>query len=200
MREISGSREKIERMLGVKVSGFKAPGFAASKNMAGMLEDAGYSYDSSVLGTSCAILMELVSKVPYPKMGMMMAPSCPYSPSRDNIFKKGSSGIMEIPVTAAPFIRTPAHFSYMVLGGEVYASLFRGLIKTSAPKVVNYLFHPLDLIDNFSMDIDKKIHGLNVDSERKLEMARDMLRFLCREREVVTTGELSEILKKDRER
>ena len=196
-REINGSREKIERTLGIKVSGFKAPGFAASKPLAGMLEDAGYSYDSSVLATSCALLMQQISKVPYRKMGMLTAPAGPYTPSRDDIFKKGDSGIIEIPVTAAPFIRTPAHFSYMVLGRYPYAGLVRTLLKVSSPRVINFLFHPLDLMEGYSIDISRKVLGLDVDGEYKLEMARDMLKFLCRDRNVVTTRALCEILKEE---
>lgn len=194
-REIKESKEKIEAALGVKINGFKAAGFAASNNMAGMLEEAGYSYDSSVFATSCASLMELVSKVSYPKMGMMTAPSRPYHPSKDNIFKKGDSSIMEIPVTTVPFIRTPAHFSYMIAGGSAYANLVRGLIRASSSRPINYLFHPLDFVDGSSISIEEKVYGLNIDAGVKLEMAKDMLKFLCRGRKAVTTMELCGILK-----
>jgi peptidoglycan/xylan/chitin deacetylase (PgdA/CDA1 family) len=195
MDEISLSKIAIEKALGVKVNGFKAPGFAAHRSMVRILEESGYSYDSSVFGTSCALLMELVSKVSYPTTCMMTASSTPYIPSKTNIFKSGHSSIMEIPVTVAPYLRTPAHFSYMILGGNSYASMIRGLLDASSQKIINYLFHPLDLVDSSEINIDKKVYGLDVDIELKLKMARDMLKFLCRKKDVYTTEKLCEILK-----
>jgi peptidoglycan/xylan/chitin deacetylase (PgdA/CDA1 family) len=193
--EISRSKTTIESALGVKVNGFKAPGFAAPRNITRILEESGYSYDSSVFGTSCALVMGLVSKVSYPTSCMMTAPSTPYIPSLANIFKSGHSGIMEIPVTVAPYLRTPIHFSYMLLGGNSYASMIRGLLDASSRNIINYLFHPLDLVESSEINIDKKVYGLNVGIELKIKMARDMLKFLCRKRDVLTTEKLCEILK-----
>jgi hypothetical protein len=192
--EIILSKIAIEKALGVKVSGFKAPGFVACKNMTRILEESGYSYDSSVFGTSCALLMEMVSRLSYPTACMMSAPSAPYTPQPDNIFKCGDSGIMEIPVTVAPYLRTPVHFSYMILGGRSYSSMIRGLLGASSQEIINYLFHPLDLVNSSEINIDKKICGLNLDVESKIKMARDMLKFLCRKRDVLTTEKLCKLL------
>ena len=194
-KEIAGSKEALEKTLGITIAGFKAPGFAASKEMAAALEDAGYLYDSSVFATSCGFLMELVSKIPYMKTEMFFAPSAPYTPSRRNIFRHGNSGIIEIPVTAMPFIRTPAHFSYAVIGGRVYASMVRASLRLASPKVVNYLFHPLDLVDGTIVTMSGKVYGLCIKADRKIEMAREMLAFLCKGRTVVTTMELCNSIK-----
>lgn len=193
--EVALSKRAIENALGITVRGFRAPGFAVHRDMTSMLEDSGYLYDSSVFGTSCAMLMEIVSKVSYPKACMMSAPSTPYIPSKDNIFKEGDSGIVEMPVTVAPYLRTPVHFSYMVRGGRSYGSMIRGLLGASSQEMINYLFHPLDLMDSSEIDIGGNAFGLKIGIDIKMKMAREMLKFLCRKRDVVTSGKFCEAFK-----
>jgi len=193
--EIVESKIVLEKALGIIVAGFKAPGFAATKEMSVFLEEAGYIYDSSVFGTSCGFLMEMVSGVPYMKTDMFFAPSVPYRPSRSNIFRAGDSDIMEIPVTPMPFFRTPAHFSYAVIGGSMYAGMVRASFRLASPEMINYLFHPLDLVDSSMVTMSGKVYGLDTKANRKIDMARKMLTFLCKGRTVVTTKELCEVIK-----
>lgn len=47
-REIAGSREKIEQALGVRVRGFRAPGYCIDPECLDLLAEAGYQWDASV--------------------------------------------------------------------------------------------------------------------------------------------------------
>lgn len=191
--EIASSKKVLENILGVKVNGFKAPGFAVTKDAGGMLLEAGYEYDSSVLGSSLAYLMELFSGLSYSKWEMMTSPAGPYRSSRGNIFKRGKDGITEIPITTLPLLRLPIHFSYAALGDKVYANFTRAILKRVNPEFINYLFHPLDLLDERSVKIDAKIYGLRKNAESKISMAKDMLKFFKEHYNFVTSKEMYEI-------
>jgi hypothetical protein len=185
--EMVSGKKRIEDVLGVKVTGFKAAGFTADRNMVKDLEDAGYLYDSSVLGTSLAVLMEAVSGLSYPKSGMLRSPQYPYRPSREDIFRRGDSAIIELPVTTMPFLRFPMHFSYATLGGKAYSGFSRFAIAASGARFVNYLFHPLDMLDAEDVRLSKKVYGLAIKASVKAEMARKMLSFFKKRYEVVTS-------------
>jgi peptidoglycan/xylan/chitin deacetylase (PgdA/CDA1 family) len=49
--EISGSRERLERELGVKVRGFRAPGYRLDRECIEMLAASGYAWDASAFPT-----------------------------------------------------------------------------------------------------------------------------------------------------
>lgn len=191
--EIFTSKTKIEDTLGVKVRGFKAAGFAVNKDASEMLVEAGYEYDSSVFGNSLAYLMELFSGISYPKWDMITSPSSPYRSSGGNIFKKGGDGIAEIPVTTLPLLRFPIHFSYAALGGKLYTGFIRKMLEARCSKFVNYLFHPLDMLDKSSVKIDANIYGLGISAESKMSMARDMLKFFKDQYDIVTSKEICKI-------
>jgi peptidoglycan/xylan/chitin deacetylase (PgdA/CDA1 family) len=190
--EIVSSKKLIETELGITLNGFKAPGFAANRRMVKFLEEAHYDYDSSVFGSLAAFAMQLASGVVYDKKGMTFAPNRPYRPSRDNIFKRGTSDIVEIPVTVLPVLRLPMHFSYAALGGKLYSSMTRMALKLSGAGYVNYLFHPLDFLDRKSIGSDARIYGIDIAAETKLSMAGEMIRFLKDHYEIMTTKMMCE--------
>lgn len=192
--EITKSKNHLESVLGVKVNGFRAAGFACHKEGARLLEEAGYSYDSSVIPTSCAMIMESVSKVRYPKSSMLFAPTYPYRPSREDIYRKGDAAIMEIPVTVLPIFKIPCHLSYMIIGGRFYEIFSVAMFKTFKPKVLNYLFHPLDFVDSSSVQIDGNVPGLNIPVTKKLDYAKRNLDFICSNYQVMTTDRLANVL------
>lgn len=189
--EISESKYRIESALGVEVRGFKAPGFACHKETARFLEAAGYGYDSSVLPTSCAFLMESASRVRYRKASMIFAPRAPYRPARKDIYKSGDAGIIEIPVSVAPIFRTPCHMSYMIVGGSAYELFIRKILGVFKPGTLNYLFHPLDFVDSSSVKISGKIPGLSMPYIRKIDIAKRMLDLICRDYKVMISAELA---------
>lgn len=199
-REISESRSIIERACGVRVSGFKAPGFAAAAAMVPYLEEAGYLYDSSVLATPLAFLMEAVSRVRYPKWSMCFAPSYPYIPDRSDLFVRGESSIVEMPVSTLPLLRSPAHFSYSLAGGAAYHGVVRAAFAGALrPDVVTYLFHPLDLVSAAEAGLGGRIGGLTLPVENKVSMARGILKTLADGYAFAGTGELArEIMRRSR--
>lgn len=194
--EIGLSKAILENFLGEKVKGFKSPGFSAHPEIAEALIDAGYLYDSSVLASFIAPFMELVSNVRYKKRSMMCAPASPYMTERGNIFKKGKGPIVEIPVTTIPALRLPAHFSYLLVGGNAYKKLTLTFLDMAKPPFINYLFHPLDFVDSSVGCVDERMHGIAVKKEIKRRMAEEILGFLGKRYNFITSSEMCALVKR----
>lgn len=77
------------------VVGFRAPYFRPHRKLARILENLGYHYDSSVPSKRFDLFIGRTNN-PY----NLLAPATPYSPSRENIFQRGSSRILEIPLAS----------------------------------------------------------------------------------------------------
>jgi len=75
------------------VVGFRAPYFRPHRRLATVLADFGYRYDSSVPSKRFDLFMGRTNN-PY----NLFAPMKPYNPSTENIFRKGNSEILEIPL------------------------------------------------------------------------------------------------------
>ena len=75
------------------VVGFRAPYFRPHRKLAAVLEDFGYRYDSSVPSKRFDLFVGRTNN-PY----NLFAPMKPYHPSTENIFRKGNSEILEIPL------------------------------------------------------------------------------------------------------
>lgn len=98
MKEIHEVRTDVEK--GTKavckfgdVVGFRAPYFRPHRRLAAVLEDFGYRYDSSVPSKRFDLF---VGRTNNPHN--LLAPMKPYHPSTENIFRKGNSKILEIPL------------------------------------------------------------------------------------------------------
>ncbi|MBN1526122.1 MAG: polysaccharide deacetylase family protein [Candidatus Omnitrophica bacterium] len=191
-REIAGSKEAIDNALGLKIAGFKAAGFAARREVVPFLEEAGYRYDSSVLPTSLGPVMEAVLKVRYRKWGMATAPRGPYVPARKDIFRRGESAIVELPVTTMPLLRFPAHFSYASAMGLTYASITR---PHKFSRYVTYLFHPLDLVDRAAMVGGKVLPKTRISFDGRVALARAMLEHFVTGFNIVTSREMAQIVR-----
>jgi hypothetical protein len=128
---------------------------------------------------------------------MMRSPAAPYRPLNSDIFKKGKCRIVEIPVTTIPFLRFPIHFSYLMLGGKYYAQLVCMVLKKTYARLrfINYLFHPLDLMNSQDVRFAKKIFGLNIPLAVKLALAKKMLKFFKANYQIVTSKEMYEVVK-----
>lgn len=117
-REIVESRAVLQAALGVDVQGFRAPGFHVDEEALELIDEAGYTYDSSVLA------------------GRTGRSRSPYRPM-------ASQPLLELPVpTRAPF-SAPFHPSYsLVLGDWFFRSGLHAWRRRSAPFV--FLLHLTD--------------------------------------------------------
>jgi hypothetical protein len=177
-REIAESREKIEKLLGVPVRGFRAPGYGIDRECFALLERYGYAYDSSVLPNR-----HFASQLEIP-LSLLAAPQ------KDFLGTK----LVELPVPRYRPLPFPFNPSYSLLLGMGYFRLgFRRFVKRNSPMVL--LFHLTDMADPVPREwlngLKASIFTLSIISrERKQAYCQAMLDMVRQHYQLLTTSAL----------
>ena len=146
------SKDILEQTTGEEVVSFRAPALRIRKDFTKFLLENGYKIDSSVASQRMDMFMSFGAKH---KLNWVYAPRSIYFASEENIFKRGDSDLLEIPVTSVllPYIGTLMRISPML-----FKSLrpFILLEKALANRHVNLLTHPNEFIDEV-LDMNVKV-------------------------------------------
>jgi peptidoglycan-N-acetylglucosamine deacetylase len=99
------SKKLLEDISGQEVISFRAPALRVSPLTARALIDTGFKTDSSIASQRFDFFLSFGSKQ---KMSFLRAPRLPYRTAANNIFRKGASDLVEIPLSATlmPFMGT----------------------------------------------------------------------------------------------
>ncbi|MFC1576679.1 polysaccharide deacetylase family protein, partial [Candidatus Omnitrophota bacterium] len=202
IKEIAEAERAIQDNLGVTPKGFRTPSNDVDVDVLKILEDRGYTYDSSLLPTYYAPLIKSLKfsalKIPRkdhylgnPSHGR--APLHPYHPSEKAVWKKGSMKIMEIPITTMPFLRLPFHVSFALaaysfgLKSALFNAGYALLNMTTLP--LNMVFHTNELSDPIYDKKIKRQFGLNLPLEIKKNLCNHVLKTMSLNFNIVTTLE-----------
>ena len=149
------SKDTLEQIIGEEVISFRAPALRIKKDFTLFLLDAGFKIDSSVASQRMDMFMSFGSMH---KLNWFSAPRSPYFTSEQNIFRKGNSELLEIPVTSflIPYIGTVMRISpFMLKSLRPWILIEKNLFN----RHVNFLSHPNEFIDetpNSSIQIQKR--------------------------------------------
>ncbi len=192
-KEIIAAEEAIERATGQTPKGFRGPGFSWSLDLLRVLEKREYLYDTSTLPT---FLGPLARMYYFSKSGLSRAEK----KDRKELFGKFSEGfrklkpyyfhldgdkqILEIPVTTIPIIKIPFHLSYLIYLSTISLTIMKLYLNlaimmcklTRTP--INFLLHPLDIIGGDKIQQLAFFPGMNIDSERKVVVFKEVLNRL----------------------
>lgn len=94
------SKQILEDIIGKEVVSFRAPAARVGKDFAQVLQEAGFRIDSSVCSQRLDMMFSFGS---LKKLHWITAPRKAYFVKTDNIFRKGDSELLEIPVSAIGF-------------------------------------------------------------------------------------------------
>ena len=202
-QEIREAEEAIERVTGQRTTGFRGPGFSWSKDLLKVLESRGYKFDASTLPTYLGPLARMY----YFKKSTLTKEE---KKARKELFGKFSEGfrklkpykwdlgegktITEIPVTTMPVFKLPFHLSYLIYLGNISMGLMQFYLNTAIRmcKITNtpvsFLLHPLDLIGGDQITQLAFFPGMNVTSEKKVEIFKKVIQCLTRHYEFVNMG------------
>ena len=186
-KEIIDAENAIYETTGQRPKGFRGPGFSWSFDLLKVLENRGFLYDASTLPT---YLGPLARAYYFAKSDL----SNEEKKSRKELFGKFSEGfrklkpykwdlgngktIAEIPVTTMPVFKLPFHLSYLIYLSNISTVLMKLYlwIALSMCKItgtpVSFLLHPLDLIGGDQITQLAFFPGMNVNSDRKIEIFR----------------------------
>lgn len=199
-KEIREAEEAIEKVTGQRPTGFRGPGFSWSKDLLKVLESRGYKFDASTLPTYLGPLARMY----YFKKSDL---SKEEKKARKELFGKFSEGfrklkpykwdlgngksITEIPVTTMPVFKLPFHLSYLIYLGNISMPLMKVYLGTAIRmcKITNtpisFLLHPLDLIGGDQISELAFFPGMNVSSEKKVEVFKNVIGLLKKHFEVL---------------
>jgi hypothetical protein len=164
------------------------------------LESRGYRFDASTLPTYLGPLARMY----YFKKSDL---SKEEKKARKELFGKFSEGfrkikpykwnlgngktITEIPVTTMPVFKLPFHLSYLIYLGNISMPLMKLYLNTAIRMCritntrISFLLHPLDLIGGDQITELAFFPGMNVSSNKKVEIFKAVINSLKRYYEIV---------------
>jgi len=105
IEHLNKSKQLLEDISGQEVISFRAPALRVNQHTPIALEETGFKIDSSVASQRFDMFLSFGG---LNKLKWLTAPRLPYRTAKDNLFKKGNSSIIEVPLSAffLPFTST----------------------------------------------------------------------------------------------
>ncbi len=193
----------IHEATGQRPQGFRGPGFSTSPQVRALLIQRGYNYDASlfptVMGPVARAYFFFTSKLPPEEKAKRKG-------LYGSIFSAFSSlkpyqiqpGLLEMPVTTMPLLRTPVHLSYLLFLAQYSMPLARAYWDTAvtlcrltgvAPSL---LLHPTDFLDATDVPAMSFFPAMRVPAEKKIELVRHTLSSLRRHWGTATMGQIAQ--------
>ncbi len=142
-KHLEYSKKLLEDISGEEVISFRAPALRVSMQTARALIETGYRIDSSVASQRFDFFLSFGSTN---KLKWLTAPRLPYRVNINNIFKKGESSLIEIPLSALffPYVGTTMRiFPFLTSIQRIFINLETSINK----KPVVFDIHPNEFID-----------------------------------------------------
>jgi hypothetical protein len=186
-RQIEMANQRLHASLGVRPSGFRAPGYTVTDVLLDAVKACGMSYDSSVFpcppyyAAKAARLLRMKvgrqsSRAILDTPRVLRAPTTPYRVGRP--YWTPGTGLLELPIQVAGPLRMPfIGTTLSLLGPSAARLLTRSLIGTP---LVNLELHGVDFLD--ARDVPEALvpvqPDLRVPLARKLESLSAVLELL----------------------
>ena len=197
--ELTLAETEIERVTGQRPIGFRGPGYSFSPKILNVLRRRRYEYDASTFPTYIGPLARayyfMTAKLSAEEaeqrkqlFGTVRDGLRPLKPYR---LQLDDGTLIEIPVTTMPLFKTPIHLSYLLYLSGFSPSLalryFQFAIRLcrltgTAPSL---LLHPLDFLGSDDVRELRFFPGMNMESQRKLEIVSELLRVFSQNFTVV---------------
>jgi peptidoglycan-N-acetylglucosamine deacetylase len=188
--EIAFAQEAIERATGRRPVGFRAPGYTVSDELLGLIEHAGFLYDSSVfpcpvywaakgVAISAIRLSGRRSHSVFDTPRVLTAPTRPYRIGHP--YWKRGGGLLELPIQVTRGPRLPFIGTSITVGGPLVAEqLARAVV---GEPLVNLELHGIDVLDvgDGLEQLVKHQHDVRVPHRRKLDALTAVVDTLRRE-------------------
>lgn len=155
-QEIIECDRVLRELTGAPVKGFRAPGYDLSPAVVRVLEERGYRYDSSIFPAppyylAKAAVMGALALRGRPSGAVLtnpralFAPRRPYRPDPEAPWRRGTSELIELPVTVTPYLRVPVIGTSLVLAPPLLREcLLRAIAREP---LFNFELHGIDFID-----------------------------------------------------
>lgn len=152
--EIGGATSAIYNAIGVKPTGFRAPGYTTNDALYSVLAAENYAYSSSVFpcpwyyaAKACAIgIKRLLGRRSASVVDTPLVLTAPTSPYRVGTpYWSEGNGILELPIQTTPLLRVPYIGTFLTWGGMRFARW--STRQVSKGSFVNLELHGIDVLD-----------------------------------------------------
>lgn len=172
IQHLKESKQLLEDISGQEVISFRAPALRVNDNTIHALEESEYKIDSSVASQRFDMFMSFGG---IKKLNWLTAPRLPYRTSKDSLFKKGDSSIIEIPLSACllPYVGTTMRIF------PVITSLQRRLLSLESKmngKPIVFDIHPNEFIDESDEERNIEKRSTNIISSFFQDTLRSKLK------------------------
>lgn len=143
IKHLKESKKILEDISGQEVISFRAPALRVSQNTVQALEESEYQIDSSVASQRFDMFMSFGG---LKKLNWLTAPRLPYRTSKQSLFSKGNSSIIEVPLSASvlPYVGTTMRIFPSLTSAQRKLLSFEA--KYSGKPIV-FDIHPNEFID-----------------------------------------------------
>ncbi len=205
-KEIELAEEAIFIATGTRTNMFRGPGFSWSTDLLEVLQKRKYIFDASLLPTYISPLMRQyyfwkssLSKEEKESrkelFGSFKEGFLPLKPYKWILSNK--TELLEIPVTTMPLFKIPFHQSYLLYISNISVWLMKVYLRFCIMmcKITktqpSYLLHPLDLMGKDHVPELEFFPGMNIKSERKLEIFEIAVNTLKKNFELLPMSEFA---------
>ena len=158
--ELEKAEDAIEKATGVRVKGFRGPGFSLSEGTLRVLHRRGYDYDATAFPNVLNPLARayffansnLSDEEKERRKALFGSFSDAFRPVKPYRWRLEDGHLLELPVTTMPVFKTPIHFSYLIYlasfsaaAARMYARVAIGMCRLTSTEP-SLLLHPLDFL------------------------------------------------------
>ncbi len=154
-RQLEEGAAAIERAVGRRPAGFRAPGYVIHDGLLDALQETGHAYDTSVFpcpsyfaakaaAMTWIALRGRTSRSVQDHPRVLLAPTRPYRPGSP-YHRRGNRPLIELPVQVTRGLRLPFIGTSLTLGGERTARALTRMVV--GEPVVNLELHGMDVLD-----------------------------------------------------
>lgn len=204
--ELETAEQAIFNATGLRTRGFRGPGFSLSTSVLQVLSEMGYDYDASTWPTFIGPLArsyymrtkQFTDEERAERSVLFGTLSDGIRPLNAYQWGPPAAGLIEVPVSTFPLFRIPIHLSYMLYLRGFSPTLARLYMRMAfhafrlARKSPSFLLHTLDFLGAEDVKGLEFFPAMNVESQVKVEFAREVLRTYKSLFEVVTVSEHAE--------
>jgi len=189
--EIETSRLRLAEATGTDVVGFRAPAWDADARVLGMVREAGYRYDASIMPTPAMLASRIAAyRRSTGKRSLFSMDVMSHAFGRLRAHRLGgrADGLVEFPIAVTRWLRFPVYHTllYFVPRGFFLRAL-DSLLRTDAP--VCYEFHAADLLDLAGDSVDPRMSrhpGMSLSLDVKRGLLREVLQRIASARRILT--------------
>ncbi len=208
--EIKKAEEAIEEVTGVRARGFRGPGFSWNPALLEVLQERGYIYDATTFPTFLGPVArwyyfwksDFNKEEREKRKGLYGSFQDGLRPINPFIWNLNNGGqLLEIPVTTIPLLKAPFHLTYLMFLDNISPVIQRSYFNMglNACRLYgiepSYLLHPLDLIGGDQVPELKFFPGMNVSSDRKVEVFQHTMEKMRKHFELVPMGQQAALAK-----